>query len=53
MDPKDEFKFPDEQEEKIEVEASDDVEVEIVDDTPDRDRGRKPLDKQEIGRAHV
>ncbi len=44
---KEEYKFPDEQEneQKIEVEIADEVEVEIVDDTPERDRGRKPLDK--------
>ena len=47
-DLKDEYKFPDEQEaeQKVEVETTDDVEVEVVDDTPERDRGRKPLDKQ-------
>lgn len=49
-----EFRFPDEKEqekskeEKIEfsVEGEDDkVQVEIVDDTPEKDRGRKPLEK--------
>jgi len=45
----DKFKFPDEQEDKIEVDVlskDDDVEIDIVDDTPERDRGRKPLDRE-------
>ncbi len=47
---KDEFKFPDEIDDKkepeIEIEVEGDVEIEIEDDTPERDRGRKPLDKE-------
>jgi hypothetical protein len=44
-----EFKFPDEQDDKnvsLDVSTDDGVEVEIVDDTPERDRGRKPLDRE-------
>ena len=47
----DKFEFPDELEEKQQVtdessdDTSDELEVEIVDDIPEKDRGRKPLDR--------
>lgn len=46
MDP-DKFKFPDEVEDKkTDTAVEEDFEVEIVDDTPPEDRGRKPLNKE-------
>lgn len=49
---KEEFKFPDEQEDQVvagadeSVSEESDIELEVVDDTPPEDRGRKPLDKE-------
>jgi len=49
---KDEFKFPDEIEDKktneveFEIEGEGEVDIEIEDDTPVQDRGRKPLEKE-------
>ena len=43
------YKFPDEVEDntvEVTTDSESDVEVEIVDDTPERDRGRKPLDRE-------
>ena len=47
-----EYKFPDEMEDsapatevEAELPATDELEVEIVDSTPEKDRGRKPLER--------
>lgn len=41
----DEFKFPDEVKDEDKGEVKDELEVDIVDDTPPRDKGRKPLEQ--------
>ena len=45
-----EYKFPDEieQEKAEKPEVEDDLKVEVVDDTPPEDRGRKPLPKEMV-----
>jgi hypothetical protein len=43
---KDEFKFPDEKQEKevdFEIEGEGDFKIEVEDDTPAEDRGREPM----------
>jgi hypothetical protein len=40
-----EYKFPDENGVQVTKASDEDIEIEIVDDTPEQDRGRKPLDR--------
>ena len=47
-----EFKFPDE-EKAEQAEASTDWEIEIEDDTPEEDRGRKPADPEKVKALEV
>lgn len=44
----DEFKFPDEVDQNTPKITEDDLKIEVVDDTPEEDRGRKPLPKDMV-----
>jgi hypothetical protein len=51
---KEEFKFPDEQEnEQVEAQADDKFEVEIEDDTPEEDRGRETVSPEAVKKLEV
>ena len=45
---KDEFKFPDEIEDKKDEDLANEIDIEIEDDTPPEDRNKEPLPKEVV-----